>query len=258
MALHDLDDVQLEAALRDAGQAVPGAQRDLGVAVVAALGSGSRVWRRGMRRLTPALLAATLLLTAAAVVVSGIVPGVGLRRGETTTPSRPLVVDPTFLGTPTTLASARDRVDFAVEVPALPGLGQPQIYYADEPAGGRVSLLYRANDRLPAIGDTPVGLFVTQFRGTVDDPLLTKVVAQGAEATPVDVAGARGWWIAGAHEVLYTDAEGRVMPEPSRFAGSTLLWTHDGVTLRLESALPRRQAIAVAASLRWTPEAEVR
>lgn len=250
MALHDLGDAQLEAALRDAGQAVPGAQGDLSVDVVGALRSGSRVRRRGTRRLAPALLAAALLLTAAAVAVSGIVPGVGLRRGETSTPSRPLVVDPGFLGTPTTLASARDRVDFAVEVPALPGLGQPQVYYADEPAGGRVSLLYRPNDRLPAIGDTPVGLFVTQFRGNAEDQLLTKVVGQGAEITPVEVAGARGWWIAGAHEVLYTDAEGNVIPEPSRFADSTLLWTHDGVTLRLESALPQRQAIAVAASLR--------
>jgi hypothetical protein len=50
--------------------------------------------------------------------------------------------------------------------------------------------------------------------------------------------------------VLYVDPEGQVTPERSRFADRTLLWARDGVTLRLESALPRHQAIAIAASLR--------
>jgi hypothetical protein len=251
MALHELNDARLEAALRNAGRALAGPQRDLSVDVVAALRAGSNVRRRGVsRRLALALIAMALLLTGAVVAVSGVVPGIGVRRGETTTPARPLVIDPTFLGMPTTLASARNRVDFAVEVPMAPDLGQPQVYYADEPPGGRVSLLYRASDRLPAIGDTPVGLLVTQFRGNVDGQLLTKVVGQGAEVTPVDVAGVPGWWIAGAHEVLYVNSEGDVISESPRFADSTLLWTHDGVTLRLESALPQQRAIAVAASLR--------
>jgi hypothetical protein len=261
MALHDLDDRQLEAALRDAGRALAGAQRDLSVDVVAGLRAGDRVAGRGVprglargrgvpRRLVPALIALAVLLTGAAVAVSGIVPGIGLRRGDTTMPARPLVVDPEFLGTPTTLDRARARVDFAVHVPALPELGQPQIYYADEPPGGRVSLLYPASDRLPAIGDTPVGLFVTQFRGAVDDQLLTKIVAEGAQVTQVDIAGIPGWWIADAHEVLYVDAEGHMAPERSRFADRTLLWTRDGVTLRLESALSRQQAIVIAATMR--------
>lgn len=251
MTLRDLGDARLEAALRDASRAVPGAKRDLSCAVVAALRSEGRSRARGApwRRLAPALVAVALLLTGAALAASPIVPGIGVRGGDTTAPQRPLVIDQAFLGTPTTLPGARNRVDFAVRVPAFHGVGQPYVYYADEPAGGRVSLLYRANDRLPAIGDTPVGLFVTQFRGDVDERLLTKVIGQGA-VTRVDVAGVKGWWIANVHEVLYLDAEGDVIREPSRFAASTLLWTDDGVTLRLESALPRPQAIAVAASLR--------
>jgi hypothetical protein len=251
MALHDLDDRQLEAALHDAGRALAGARRDLSAEVVAGLRSSDRARSRGVpRRLAAALIALAVLLTGAAVAVSGIVPGIGLRRGDTATPAQPLVVDPAFLGTPTTLDRARARVDFAVQVPALPALGQAQVYYADKPAGGRVSLLYPASDRLPAIGDTPVGLLVTQFRGDVDDQLLTKIVSQGAQVTQIDIGGLPGWWIADAHEVLYIDADGHTAVERSRFADRTLLWTRDGVTVRLESALSRRQAIAIAAAMR--------
>ena len=250
MPLRDLDTGQLEAALREAGRALAGSRRDLSADVVATLRAGGRARHTARRWLVPVVAGAVLL--AGATVASTVVPGIGLRIGLS--PSEelppPLVADAAFLGTPTTLTDARERVDFAVAEPTDPGLPPPQVYHADRRAGGRVSLLYPAGDRLPAMGDTPVGLFLTQFRGDVDDQLLTKVVAEGAAVTPVEIDGLRGWWIEGAHDVLYLDDAGETVREPVRFAGNVLLWARDGVTLRLESALDRRAAIAIAASLR--------
>jgi hypothetical protein len=97
---------------------------------------------------------------------------------------------------------------------------------------------------------TPVGLFVTEFRGDTDEELLTKIVHEGADVTSVEIAGIPGWWIEGAHEVLVFARSGDVVAERLRFSDNALLWTRDGVTLRLESALSRRQAIAIAATLR--------
>jgi hypothetical protein len=259
MSLQGLDQPQLEAALRDAGRALGGARDDLADDVVAQLRSGVGAQqrrfptpaRRGLpRRLVPVLM--VLVLLAGAAVAAGVAPGIGLRIGGPATPSTqtPLVADPAFLGTQTTLSVARDRVDFAVRVPALEQVGPPQVYHADEPAGGRVSLLYPAGDRLPAMEGTPVGLFLTQFRGDVDEDLLTKIVHEGADVTSVEIDGIPGWWIEGTHEVLFIDRAGEVVAERLRFSDNALLWTRDGVTVRLESALSRQQAIAIAASLR--------
>ena len=252
MAVHDLDDAQMAAALREAGRAIAGARGDLSVDVITRLRStgAARTRQISQRHLVAALIVVTVLLGGAAVA-AGIVPGVVLRIGDPAPPAAPLVVDPEFLGTPTTLAVARDRVDFPVRVPELGWLGRPQVYHADRPAGGRVSLLYATNERLPAIGDTPVGLFVTQFRGEVHEELMAKTVSEAARVTQVDIAGNRGWWVEGAHEVAYlAPGGGAIQKEPARFADSTLLWTRDGVTLRLESALSQREAITIAASMR--------
>jgi hypothetical protein len=135
-----------------------------------------------------------------------------------------------------------------VRVPALPALGSPQVHLAGDGARSRVSLLYGTTADLPAMPRTPVGLFITQFRGDVDPVLLTKV-AGGAQITPVAVAGGQGWWIEGAHEVGYLAPDGSVAIEPSRFANNTLLWSRDGVTLRLESAAALERAVAIAGSL---------
>ncbi|HSK96090.1 MAG TPA: hypothetical protein VK891_05680 [Euzebyales bacterium] len=250
MRVHDLDTGQLEAALREAGRALEGARHDISRDVVVALRAGTPARHRVRRRLVP-IVVIGMLLTGAAIA-STVVPGIGVRIGLPSLrgTQAPLVADAAFLGQATTLTAARERVDFAVGVPSASELGAPQVYLAGQPSGGRVSLLYPAGDRLPAMGDTRVGLFLTQFRGHVNQQLLTKVVAEGADVTSVQIDGLPAWWIEGAHEVLYVDRAGDMSAEPARFSDSVLLWARDGVTLRLESGLDRDQAIAIAASLR--------
>ena len=48
---------------------------------------------------------------------------------------------------------------------------------------------------------------------------------------------------------LYLAADGSVEEETLRLAGNTLIWTHGPFTYRLESALGRDEALALAESV---------
>ena len=252
--LTDLDDRGLEVALIQLGRDLGGAHRDVSVGVVTALRSGSapEVGRAPARRLIIALSILTLLLAGAATAIRFGVPGVAIREGATQPPlpRTPLSADPAFLGRFTSLDEARQQVDFDVRAPSAEWIGQPDVYYSQHPQDGRVSLVYAASEDLPAIGDTAVGMLVTQFRGNVASDFLTKLRNVGAPVTRVRIGQTEGWWIEETHEVLHLDASQRPTSERLRFADSTLLWTRDGVTLRLESRLDLERAVDVAASVR--------
>lgn len=220
--LHELDDDALVGVLREAGRALPGARRDIAAALLVAI--------------------------AGSALAAGVVPGVDLRgapRADTTGP--PLVDDAAFLGHRTTLDDARTDVGFPIRLPDLPGA--PQVHVAGAQGRRRVTLLYGASADLPPIAGTSAGLAVTQFPGRADEAVLRKVVGPGVDVAPVTVGDVPGWWIAGAHEVAVVDGD-RVVTDPVRYADRTLLWSADGVTLRLEAAVPRARAIELAASMR--------
>jgi hypothetical protein len=251
--LRALHDDALAAALRDAGRTLPGARRDIAAALtpasLAARQGVARRLRRPPSRRAVLVAAALLLVVAGSALAAGVVPGIELRRSpqQTDTTGPPLVSDDAFLGTRTTLRAARATVDFPIRVPELPG--HPQVYVAGTRGRQRVSLLYGASDDLPPIGPTRAGLLVTQFRGHADDAVLRKIAGPGVDVAAVSVGDAPAWWISGAHEVAVLDGD-RVVTERVRYADRTLLWSLDGVTLRVEAAVPRAQAIALAASMR--------
>ena len=65
------------------------------------------------------------------------------------------------------------------------------------------------------------------------------------------VNGEPGFWIAGDfHEVLYLDANGESIADSVRLAGNVLLWEQGDLTLRLESALTKSEALRIARSIR--------
>lgn len=246
--LHQRDDADLATALRDAGRALPGARRDIAAALTPErLGTGRRRSPRRRTRRSLVLAAALLVVIAGSALAAGVVPGVDLRtsdqRVDTTRPA--LIDDAAFLGARTTLADARASVDIPVRVPDLPAA--PQVYVADD---RRVSLVYPAADGLPPVDGTSAGLVVTQFAGRPDDVVLRKAVGPDAEVSPVDVGGATGWWITGAHTVATVTPDGGVAPQDVRYADRTLLWSVDGVTLRLEADVGRARAVELAASMR--------
>ena len=141
-------------------------------------------------------------------------------------------------------SQARAAVDFAIRAPRE--LGPPNLVYLD---GSRIWLVYRARPGLPAAEETGVGLLVTEFRGSVDESLLKKVTMEGGTVTPIQVDGNRGYYVEGAHSLLFLDGSGNVIEERTRVAGNVLVWEEGGVTYRLESALGLGESVAIAGSM---------
>jgi hypothetical protein len=132
------------------------------------------------------------------------------------------------------------------------GVGDALAAYAGRPQGG-VTLVWATSDELPEIegpGSSGVGLIVTAFPGSPDRPVIQKQVGPSTMVGAVTVGGRPGYWISGApHVVGLLDGAGEPMPEPARLAGNTLLWTDGSITYRLESALDRAGAVALAESI---------
>lgn len=169
------------------------------------------------------------------------------------TPRPPPTVAPlrAQLGTPTTRDDAQMRVRFPIIAPQLPALGTPDEVYLDSLApGGKISLLYRARGDLPAIAGTDVGLLLTEFGGGIEPGFFGKGVTPETQIEPVAVNGAAGYWITGGLRGFgYRGADGSFRFEDVRVTGNTLLWERDGVIYRLETSLPKDDALRIAASV---------
>ena len=156
------------------------------------------------------------------------------------------------LGERVSLTEASERVDFDVVVPDA--LGEPDAVYVDPAVSGdQVALAYEAGPGLPAAPGTDLGALVTQFTGSrADEDVLKKVTTNdpGTTVVPVIIDGIQGLWISGEpHTIAYLEADGDVRTDTVRLAGNVLLWEREGVTLRLESRLPRSEAVTIAESM---------
>jgi hypothetical protein len=81
--------------------------------------------------------------------------------------------------------------------------------------------------------------------------MIAKLVDRGATVESVTVGGQPAFWIGGRpHEVVLLDEHGEYVMETLRLEGNVLLWVRNGVTLRIESALLRDEAIHIAESMR--------
>ena len=210
------------------------------------------------RRLAVAF--AVLLAVVGAVLAvpparSAILEFLGLR-GATierveTLPELPEGVRDLIPGRSVSLEDAQQSVEFEVLVPGL--LGEPDdVFYSASVPGGRISLVYRPDESLPASRYTGVGLLVTEFRGDFTPELVGKLVDGGVAVEPVTVGGQPGYWIEGGpHVVFFRDARGDVLEDTMRLAGNTLLVERGTTLVRLEGSreLTRERALAIAESL---------
>jgi hypothetical protein len=149
------------------------------------------------------------------------------------------------------LGEAQSQVSFPLLVPTLPELGSPdRIYLAERPIGGHVALVYGTRPGLPAGAQTGVGLLFTQFRGSLEPGTFGKGLGPGTRIERLTLNGRPAAWIEGeAHLFLYRDQTGRVADERVRLADNVLLWEQVGLTLRLEGAASKEQALQIAASV---------
>lgn len=150
------------------------------------------------------------------------------------------------------LADARSRVAYPVLAPTLPELAVPdEIYLGTPPAGGQVALVYRSRPGLPTAAETGVGLLFTQFRGSLEPAFFGKGLPPGARLEQVTLVDRPAYWIEGRpHFFFYRDQSGRQADERFRLAANVLLWEQGGLTLRIEGAFSKEEALRIAASIR--------
>ena len=206
-----------------------------------------------------ALALVALLVAAAAVVAlspevrSVVAQRLGLRGVVITQLSAltPVPVGaPLNLGRPTTLEAAADAVAWRIEVPR--SLGAPdEVYQTDLPPGGQVALLYRPRADLPAASTTGVGALITEFQATLPSGgVVGKGVPPGTRLESVTVNASDGYWIEGALHVMFMfqNTRGQYDSETTRLAANVLLWEDGPLTLRLEGAMSKDAALAIATS----------
>ncbi len=140
------------------------------------------------------------------------------------------------LGERVTLGEARSRTGAPVLLPRAAGPGEPEVY-AGDPREDGVTLVYRARPGLPPLGDTGVGLILTERIGGVE----TEYLPEERRFERVEVGGEPGYWAPAGR-----DPSSR----SGLLGGSVLLWEQGDRALRLEADLPEEEAIRVAESVR--------
>ncbi len=156
------------------------------------------------------------------------------------------------LGTPTTLAEARSKLDWTITVPA--SLGQPDAVYLRlppiGPSGGEVTLVYSARPDIKVAHETGVSVLVTEARGKVNEQFFGKMLGPGTTLETVSVNGHAGWWISGQpNAFVLTDADGNPYTETLRLATNTLIFDDNGTIVRIEGDMTKDMALQIAASL---------
>ena len=248
----------LEARLRRAGSRIdlPEAP-DVADRVVAALQNApARRVPPWWARPTFAAAALVLVLAAATLVfsptareaVAGWIGLDGLSIEYDETPDQPLG-DDLLLGKETSLSEATATAGFEVAPPTE--VGPPDEVYLTAGPDRRVSLVYRARADLPSAPTTRVGLLLSVFRAEIDHDVVTKkAFGTGTNVEPLEVDGARGYWLSGEpHAVFYIGEQGQLREDKGRLAGNTLVWQDGDLIYRLESRLSKDRALEIARSI---------
>jgi hypothetical protein len=179
------------------------------------------------------------------------IPGIRLLFDEDDgSPDGPEGAVRSWLGTLTPLESMQDQVPFPIAVPQADSLAMPDESYLLVDAGAPlVSLIYLENADRPAVPGSDVGVLIMQFAGDSDTVWMQKqLLEEGTRMEVVRMNGIEALWIEGAHKLtLLPDA---ASTPATRSAGNVLLWNRNGVTYRIESALPMASVIAIAETMR--------
>jgi hypothetical protein len=216
-----MDDEELGRSLRalEPMLLVPHAP-DVTDAVSEAIRAGRRPRRRVASGVRLAILvaAALLLLATAAAAARWVIDlgGITIEPPPTTSPSvsRPPLTGPAF-GEPMRLWLAS----------------------GDEPDSVAIAMAWYPRPGLPRIPGTPYGASLIEVTGSAD------LVAKRVDVRFVELTGPGTFWIHTEHEVeLLTGGETRVFV----VTGNVLVWQDGMLALRLETDLPKADALAIA------------
>ena len=242
---------ELEQELAELGTVVDWTEADVSAAVGTRLRADRRPDISPMRaRRWPVLIGAAAALVAAVALLTlrvrddrsedASVPPPTTAASPSTSAAAELDLGPTV-----SIADVRMQVGFTMPVPREPGFEQPdEVHVSHPPATGEATLVYRARQDLPAAANGGIGMLISAFRGDIDSALFASA---GRPTDVVTVQGRRGYWVEGApHEFAYRDSSGTTVMHPLRTTANVLLWEVNGITVRIESALPRDDVIRVA------------
>jgi hypothetical protein len=195
------------------------------------------------------IAAATVLLLAGAAVAAKIIIDLGAVVVEIT-PTRPgLLPTPSIAptGEPITLREAGILLGEDVALPRR--LGGPDRVWADlvfTESGEvpRVTLAWRTRPDLPEISGTRYGAILMIFEGDANQASKEIFEATGVLKFET-VDGVDYYWTMGTHVLQLLTSEGVVYV---RVEGNVLLWGDGSHTMRLETALPKVEALRIATS----------
>lgn len=161
------------------------------------------------------------------------------------------------LGSQVDLEEATSGAGFTLSLPADDRASEPdEIFYNPFPASGPgfppgvVSFAYLANDDLPAVPETDVGLLITEFRGNPSSVWANKSLMVNDKPRTVRVNGEDALWLPNTHLIsIQPESAGDLQTPTTRSTGSVLIWNHDGITYRIEGNLPYEAMLAIAESM---------
>ncbi len=152
------------------------------------------------------------------------------------------------LGTAISIDDLPGAMDFEPLIPAGSRLGPPDGVFVGG-GGAEVNMAWEAKLEIPAAGGTGIGVLLTQSDVGLNGLEGVKTVPQASLVEAVLVDGVQGFWIEGAHTIVWVDDAGRELDETRRLAANVLLWSKDGVNLRLETTADLATALDLAESL---------
>lgn len=212
---------------------------------------------RPLRRSVVLAVALLLILAVAAAAIGLGVPGIRiLFAPPPTTRPVPTAAPPSgvsleWLGTRVGLGEAVPFEDaerlagLTARLPADPGFGRPDATFVND---GVITLVWASGPRLPPTWTPGMGLLITELRGAVERGLFEKQLAGDRTTVErVTVDGHPGYWITGEpHSLVYRARDGKIVAESRRTVGDALVWSDGEVTFRIETALGRDAALAIA------------
>lgn len=195
------------------------------------------------------IAAATVLLLAGAAVAAKIIIDLGAVVVEVT-PSRPgILPTPSIVptGVPITLREADRLLGENVTLPSR--LGRPSRVWADtvfmgSEAVARVTLAWRARPGLPEIPGARYGAVLVVFEGDANQASKDLFEDTGVLRFET-VDGVDYYWTKGTHLLQLLTSDGIVYV---RVDGNVLLWADGPRTMRLETVLPKAEALRIATS----------
>jgi hypothetical protein len=177
------------------------------------------------------------------------IPGVSITHRDPSASRPPVQTDPDLgMGSPVPLAEAQRAVPFALRHATEVALGTPeQILLQQARGGAAVTFVYRPSADLPRAPETGAGALLSQFAGSFDTAIFHKIVYNVPGARSARVGTAPALWVPGPQDLIL--GTGDSAPFTARRAANSLLWARDGITFRLEAALPLERALQIASSV---------